>query len=64
MLRVRAEMGNCAREGLLVKEAENAAGGVRIGGGRLKISPRAVRKRTLGIPSARDIEGLRGTKVS
>ena len=57
-------MDKYARHGLVPKEAKNAVGGVRIGGARLKICPRAVRKRTLGIPSVRDIEALRGTRVS
>ena len=57
-------MDKYARDGLLPKEAKNATGGVYIGGGSLKICPKAVRKRTLGVPSARDIESLRGTRVS
>ena len=33
-------MDKYARHGLVPKEAKNAVGGVRIGGGRLKICPR------------------------
>ena len=57
-------MDKHARHGLLPKEAKNATGGVYIGGGSLKICPKAVRKRNLGVHSARDIECLRVARVS
>ena len=57
-------MDKYARHGLVLKEAKNAAGGVHIGGGSLKICSKAVRKRKLGVHSARDVESLWGTRVS
>ena len=57
-------MDKYARRGLLPKEAKKAAGGVYIRGGSLKICPKAVRKRKLGVHSARDVESLRGMRVS
>ena len=57
-------MDEYARHGLVLKEARNAAGGAYIGGGSLRICPKAVRKRKLGVHSARDVESLRGTRVS
>ena len=57
-------MDKYARHGLVSKEAKNAAGGVYIGGGSLKICSKAVRKRKLGVHSARDVESLWGTRVS
>ena len=57
-------MDKYARHGLVLKEAKNAAGGVYIGGGSLKICPKAVRKRNLGAHSAQDVESLRRTRVS
>ena len=57
-------MDKYARDGLLPKEAKNATGGVYIGGGSLKICPKAVRKRNLGVHSARDVECLRVARVS
>ena len=57
-------MDKYERHGLVLKEAKNAAGGVYIGGGSLKICPKAVRKRNLGVHSARDVECLRVARVS
>ena len=57
-------MDKYARHGLVLKEAKNAAGGVYIGGGSLKICSKAVRKRNLGVDSARDVECLRVARVS
>ena len=57
-------MDKYARHGLVPKEAKNATGGVYIGGGSLKICPKAVRKRNLGVHSARDVECLRVARVS
>ena len=57
-------MDKYARHGLVLKEAKNAAGGVYIGGGSLKICSKAVRKRKLGVHSAQDVESLWGTRVS
>ena len=57
-------MDKYARHGLVLKEAKNAGGGVYIGGGSHKICSKAVRKRKLGVHSARDVESLWGTRVS
>ena len=57
-------MDKYARHGSVPKEAKNAAGGVYIGGGSLKICSKAVRKRKLGVHSAQDVESLWGTRVS
>ena len=57
-------MDKYARHGLVGKEAENAAGWVYIGGGRLEICPKAVRKRRLGVPLVQDVKGLAGKRVS
>ena len=57
-------MDKYARHGLVGKEAENAAGRVYIGGGRLEICPKAVRKRRLGVPLVQDVKRLAGKRVS
>ena len=57
-------MEKYASHGLVPKEVKKAAGGVYIGGGSLKICPKAVRKRNLGVHSARDVECLRVARVS
>ena len=61
---VYAEASKGTRDVSVAKQAKNAAGGVCIGGEWFKICPKAVRKRTLGVPSARNIESLGGTRVS
>ena len=55
---VDVEVSERVRDRSVVKGGKNAAGEVIIGGRRLKICPKTVRKRKLAVPNAQEISSL------
>ena len=56
---VDVEVSERVRDRSVVKGGKNAAGEVIIGGRRLKICPKTVRKRKLAVPNAQELSSLR-----
>ena len=59
MSTVDVEVSERVRDRSVVKGGKNAAGEVIIGGRRLKICPKTVRKRKLAVPNAQELGSLR-----